>query len=236
MYCTCCRYVIGGVRKKMNVEWNTPSTIPAAKSLPPTPISVLPTNFRQFSTPNIGNEHRKIVPKGLNCENRTASTVLHNKASVLSNIVACKNAQATRSLLPGFAPTSINQSSFNFNILNSQFKENILNHSSISKASSFGDAIQSLAHNKLLKAILPAGNQIFIPSTTNGLKSSQSTPSVNNCNTNFSSSSKSITLTANQTNLLTLISSKSENRSVNSQDHGNENNSKIFCYWEDCKR
>ena len=229
-----CRYVIGGVRKKMNVEWNFPSTIATAKSLPTTPINSLPSNLRQLSNTNISNEHRKIIPKSLNSGNMTiSSTALHSRAS---NIIASRNTQLTRPLLPTLVPTSNSQGSFNAKKLNGQYKENMLNHSATSKVSAFGpfpDAIQSLAHNKLLKAILPASSQIFKLSSASELKSSQCIASTNNCST--STSSKSVTLNAN---LLNLISYKTEANNTTSQhqDHVNKNSSKICCFWEDCKR
>lgn len=234
------RYVIGGVRKKLNIEWNLPSTIATAKSLPTTPITALPSNLRQVSTTNPTSEHRKIIPRSLNYDNLTASSaVLQNKASILSNVIASKTTQPTRPLLPALIPSSISQSPFNFNkILNSQYKENMLSHSTTSKGSSFGtipEAIQSLAHNKLLKAILPASSQIFTPSTTE-LKASQCITSTNNCNTKLNSTcSKSIILNAN---LLNLIGYKNETNNAHSQDqdHVNENSPKVVCYWGDCKR
>ena len=219
----------------MNIEWNSPSTIATAKSLSTTPIGPLP---RLLSNTSFTNEHRKIIPKSLNSENLTASsTALHSRASILSNIITSRNTQTTRSLLPALVQTSNSQSSFNAKILNSQYKENMLSHSATSKVSGFGpfpEAIQSLAHNKLLKAILPASSQIFKLSGANELKSSQCIASTNNCST--STSSKCVTL--NQTNLLNLISYKTETNNATSQhqDHVNKNSSKVCCYWEDCKR
>ena len=229
----CCRYVIGGVRKKLNIEENLSSPITTAKSLPATPISKLPGNLRQISTTITNSEHRKIIPKSLSSDNMTS--VLHNKATVLSNIIASKDTQATRSLLPPLIPTSVSQSSFNFNkIFNNQHKENMLSHLTTSKVNSFAvipEAIQSLTHNKLLKVILPTGNQIFTSSATNEQKSLQCVTCTSNCST----SSNSVTLNAN---LLNLISYKNETSNANSQHqvHASEDSSKIICYWEDCKR
>ena len=212
----------------MNIEWNFPSTIPTAKTLSTTHIGSLP---RQLS--NFTNEHRKIIPKSLNTENLTASSIaLHSRASVLSNIITSRgNTQPTRPSLPALAQTSNSQSSFSFNntkILNSHYKENMLSHSTTSKVGPFPEAIQSLAHNKLLKAILPASSQIFKLSGVNELKPSQCTTSTNNCST--IASSKSVT---NQSSLLNLITN---NSSQHDQDHVNKNSSKLSCYWEDCKR
>jgi len=231
MHVYCCRYVIGGLRKKLNTEWNLPST--HANSLPATPVNVFPSNLRQFS--NTTSEHRKI---GLNSENMTSSAVLHSKASFLSNIFASKNAQATKPILPASVPISICQNSFNFNtkILNSQYKENILSHSTTSRVSGLSaipGAIQSLAHNRLLKAILPASNQIFKLTAGNELKSSHCIANTNNYSTNLSNTSSKIN--SNQT---CSLNNKNETSNVNShhQDHVDENGSKIFCCWEDCKR
>lgn len=216
----------------MNIEWNFPSTIAVTKTLSTTRIGPLP---RQLSNISFTNEHRKIIPKSLNSENLTASTTaLHSKASVLSNIITSRgNTLPTRPLLPALAQTTNSQSSFSFNntkILNSHYKENMLNHSATSKAGTFPEAIQSLAHNKLLKAILPASSQIFKLSGVNELKSSQCTTSTNHCNTITSSKN----VTTNQNSLLNLITNNST--SQHDQDHVNNNSSKLSCYWEDCKR
>lgn len=225
VYTCCCRYVIGGVRKKLNVLQTNPV--------------VLPNHLRQFSPANFINDHRKIIPKTLNSDNLIASpTVLHSKG-VLSSIVTSKNAQTTRPSLPAFVPTSINQVNFS-KILNNQYKENMLSYSTkSSKVSGFDaipEAVQSLKHDELLRTILPANNQIFTSSTPGELKSSQCITRTSNCSTNLSSTpSRSITLNAN---LLNLITCKNATTSANLQHQGhvNKNSSKIICYWEDCKR
>ena len=209
----CCRYVIGGVRKKVNVLQTTPV--------------VFPNNLRQFS---VVNDQRKIMPKSLNGDNKIASST---GIGILSSIVASKNSQATRPSLPAFVPTSISQNSFNFNkILNNQYKENMLSYSAKSKVSggdTIPEAVQSLTHNELFKAILPANNQIFTSKTTpSELKSSART---SNCSTHLSSTSLNA-------NLLSLISSNNVTSGANfqHQDHVNKNSSKVVCLWEDCKR
>lgn len=226
--CTYCRYVVGGLRKKLDIEWDLPSTNPRANSLPTTPISVLPSNLRQrLSNTNIVDEHKRILPANLNM----SST---NKTSVLSNIIGSRNAHVTKPLLPSLVPTSITNS-FN-KILNSQFKENILSHSAMSKVSGFNtvpETIQSLAHNRLLKAILPASNQIFTQNTATETKSLQCITSTKNFST--STSTQSIHFNTNNVHLLNLISGSS-NTNSHHQGHVDENSSKIFCYWEDCKR
>ena len=218
----------------MNIEWNFPST----KTLSTARIGSLPRQLSNIFT----NEHRKIIPKSLNGENLTvSSTASHSRISVLSNNITSRGStQSTRPLLPALAQTCNNQSSFSFNnskIWNGNYKENMLNHSASStKVGSFGpfpEAIQSLAHNKLLKAILPASSQIFKLSGVNELKSSQyttsNTTSTNNCST--ITSSKSVT---NPNSLLNLITNNST--SQHDQNHVNTNSSKLYCYWEDCKR
>jgi len=159
---------------------------------------------------------------------------LQSKASVLS----------TRPLLPALVPASISQSSLHFNntkLLNSQYKENLLSRSA-TKGSGFGpfsEGIHSLAHNKLLKAILPATSQIFALSGGSESNSSQRNGSTSSCSTNLNSApAKTFTLSADQTNLLNLIGYKSEPNIVTTQHQGhiNENSLKICCQWEDCKR
>ena len=219
----------------MNIEWNFPPKPATAKSLPATPINLLPNNLRQLSSNSITNDHKKIIPKSLNGKNMTvSSTTLYNKASVLS----------TRPLLPALVPASISQSPLHFNnakLLNSQYKENLLSHSA-TKGSGFGpfpEGIHNLAHNKLLKAILPATSQIFARNGGNESKSSQCNGSTSSCSTNLTSApAKTFTLNADQTNLLNLIGYRSEPiiATTQHQGHIDGNSSKVCCHWEDCKR
>ena len=212
----CCRYVIGGVRKKLNVLQTTPV--------------VFPNNSRQFS---VVNDQRKIIPKSLNSENKIASST---GKGILSNTVTSKNSQATRSSLPAFIPTSISQNSFNFNkILSNQYKENMLSYSTKSKVSGFDaipESVQSLTHNELFKAILPANNQIFTSTTPSELKSSQCIARTKNCSTHLSSTS----LNANLLSLIGCNNNMTSSANFQHQNHVSKNSSKVICYWEDCKR